>query len=228
MKVGVNKKSLKDFFISYGVLIIFFFLTAYFALAYPISIINGIKDYETISFFFEAYELKENTLEDDLLNLLEEDGVLSINLYQFAKDDELISQQYQARGVYSDFVMLTESDLDTMFEDYQEGEYPDDYISLDEGLAEDLGLDDTYDYYYVGGARYAFKAYDKDDESYNEAHNFTSLLSFVREGKEEEAESTYFLFPSSSVNMLPYDEDSLTSNGVKAMQYFLSIYGEKQ
>lgn len=222
MTLSVKKKDIRDYLVSWGWLILLFIGLSYIAWYWPISTLDAIKSTEQINFFFEAYGLNDNTLENDLLIDLQGTGVLEVNLHQYSPDDASLTSYYDSFGSLSDFLVLTKTDLDTMFASSSSTSVTSEFVPFSTALKAAVAPTSDYDYYAVGGISYGLKVYDADSSSYNLTHPFTKLLTFTSEGKT--ADSYYLLLNASTPNFKPYDTDATTSNGIEALRFFLEAY----
>jgi hypothetical protein len=222
MNLAPNKKDIGDYFVTWGWLIILFIGLSYVVWYWPISAIDSIKDYEQINFFFESYGLNDNTLQSDLLADLQEKGVVEVNLYDYAPTDVSLTSYYDEFGVASDFIVLTESGLDSMFNNASSTGVTSKFVPFSIDLRTATMPTDDYEYYKVGNIAYGLKIFDSSDSSYDEAHPFGRLLEFASTGIV--ADSYYLLLNSATPNFKPFDADSVTSNAVEALRYFLAKY----
>lgn len=220
MKIALNKHDIRDFFISWGWLVLAIVFLSYLLWFYPISTIDSIKGYEKINFFIEGYSLKENTVQQDLLSSLKEDGVVEVNLYSFYPGSD--SRIYDNYGVQSDFVILSQSDLDAMFPSGSENVVASKFVPFSDALKKETMSVDDYSYYQVKGQDYALKVYDASFANYNVQHPFDSLVNFTKDGADPL--SYYLLLNAQTLNLKPYSSRSVTSNAIKALTYFLKTY----
>jgi len=222
MKIAPNKKDIGDYFVTWGWLLLLFIGLSYVAWYWPISTLDSIKDYEQINFFFESYGLNDNSLQSDLLADLQEKGVVEVNLYDYAPTDASLTSYYDKFGVASDFLVLAGSDLDAMFADAASTSIASEFVPFSSALRAATMPADDYAYYQVNSAAYGLKVYDASDASYNVAHPFDKLLEFTSSGVT--ADSYYLLLNAQTPNFKPYDTDSVTSNAVEVLRYFLAEY----
>ncbi|MCR4562035.1 MAG: hypothetical protein K5694_02375 [Bacilli bacterium] len=222
MKIRPNKRDIRDFFVSWGWLIVLLIGISVFAWAYSISLINQIKDFERINFFIESYGLKEHSFEADLRKKLEPDGVLEVNLYDYQPNDRNIGDYYDAFGTISDFIVVNDKDLSDMSKDYKTTKIMNNYLPFTSTIKDEVIMDSSFAYYAVGEADYALKIYDKDDKTYNSAYHFDDLITFEKEG--QTAYSWYLMLNAKTVNFGKYNTNSKTSNAVTALSYFLEVF----
>jgi hypothetical protein len=222
MKIAVQKKDIGDFFVSWGWLVLIALILSYTAWYWAITAIDAIKNTEKINFFIESYGLKANTLSDDVVAKFADQGVVESNVYCYAPNDVSISSYYTKFGNESDFIILYQSDLDTMFQNPDSTSVLSSFVPFSSDLKKATMSQDDYAYYQVKGEDYALKVYDSADASYNTAHPFTSLIDFSSSTKN--GESSYLLLNAKTPNLKPYNTTSTTGNAVLALQYFLALY----
>lgn len=221
MKIGPNRKDIGDYFVSYGWLGLVFIIVSYVAWYWSITTIDEVKPYEKINFFIESYGLKDNTLASDVVSRLSSKGVVEINLYCYSPKDASISSYYTKFGTESDFIILYQSDLDTMFQNVSSTSVLSSFVPFTADFKAEAVPTSDYQYYVVSGQDYALKLYDADDVTYNALHPFANLINFTLDGAS--AESSYLLLNASTPNYAPY-HDGATGNAVLALYYFLSLY----
>lgn len=222
MKISPNKKDIGDFFVSWGWLSIIFVLLSYLAWYWPITAIDAVKSNEKINFFIESYGLEENSLQQDVLNNLQGDGVVEVNLYNYSPKDASLTSYYDSFGTASDFVILYENDLATMFQDPDSTNVLSSFAPFSEDLKKETMTNDDYAYYKVNNGDYALKVFDATDTSYNQTHLFDKLIDFTKTGVTPV--SSYLLLNAKTPNLYPYNLSATTGNAVKALRYFLSLY----
>jgi len=221
MKIGPNRKDIGDYFVSYGWLSLIFIIVSYVAWYWSITTIDEVKPYEKINFFIESYGLKDNTLSSDVVSRLSAKGVVESNLYCYSPKDASISSYYTKFGTESDFIILYQSDLDTMFQNVSSTSVLSSFLSFTADFKAAAVPTSDYQYYAVRGQDYALKLYDANDASYNALHPFANLINFTLEGAS--AESSYLLLNASTPNYVPY-QNGATGNAVLALNYFLGLY----
>jgi hypothetical protein len=221
MKVSPNRKDIGDYFISYGWLSLIFIIVSYVAWYWSITTIDEVKPSEKINFFIESYGLKDNTLSADIVSRFSSKGVVESNLYNYSPKDASIGNYYTKFGTESDFIILYQSDLDTMFQNVASTSVLSSFLPFTSAFKDTAIPTGDYDYYSVNGQDYALKLYDAADASYNALHPFTGLIDFTLEGTS--AESSYLLLNASTPNFAPYGNGT-TGNAVLALPYFLSLY----
>jgi hypothetical protein len=224
MKIAPTTKTVTDYFVSRGWLIIVFAALSYAVWYWPITAADAIQPFEKINFFFECYGLESNTLSDDITNLLEDEGVVEVNLYSYSPEDSNISTYYDKFGEESDFIVVTGSDVQTMFQNATSTSARSLFVPFSDELRSAMteGFADDYSYYDVLSVPYALKIYDPDDSSYDEQHAFSQLLDFCPESGT--CDSYYLLLNEDTPNFSPYGNDDTTGNGVVALNYFLKEY----
>lgn len=222
MKIAPSKKDFGDYFVSWGWLIVLFIGLSYVAWYWPISALDAIKDYEKINFFFESYGLNDNALQANLLTDLNSNGVLEVNLYCYSPADVSLTSYYDKFGAESDFLVLSEADLDSMFLNAASTNVTKGFVPFSAGLKEVAIPTDDYAYYDVGGVAYGLEVFSPSDSSYDKAHPFTDLLDFTFEGVA--AQPFFLLLNAQTPNFKPYDSDAVTANAVEALKYFLAEY----
>jgi len=222
MKIAPNKKDISDFFVTWGWLGIVFVLFSYLIWYWPITAIDAIKSTERINFFIESYGLQDNTLQQDLLAQLQDDGVLEVNIYDYSPSDASLTNYYDSFGTTSDFLVLNDNDVATMFQDPDGTNVLSSFVPFSSALRQEAMSEDDYSYYTVKGCFYALKIFDAGDASYNAIHPFGKLIDFTKDGKTPL--SYYLLLNANTPNLYPYNPSASTGNGLKALKYFLSLY----
>lgn len=222
MKIAPNKKDVGDFFVSWGWLSIIFVLLSYLAWYWPITAIDAVKSNEKINFFIESYGLEDNSLQQDVLTTLQSDGVVEVNLYNYSPKDASLTSYYDSFGTTSDFVILYENDLTTMFQDPDATNVLSSFVPFSDDLKKETMNNNDYSYFKVKNGEYALKVFDATDTSYNLAHPFTKLINFTKTGVAPV--SSYLLLNAQTPNLYPYNPSATTGNAVKALRYFLSLY----
>lgn len=221
MKISPNRKDIGDYFVSYGWLSLIFIIVSYVAWFWSITTLDEVKSYEKINFFIESYGLRDNTLSSDIVSRFSSKGVVESNLYCYSPKDASISTYYTKFGTESDFIILYQSDLDTMFQNVSSTSVLSSFVPFTSELKAAAVPTNDYHYFSVSSQDYALKLYDANDASYNALHPFTKLIDFTSEGTT--AESSYLLLNSSTPNFAPY-QSGTTGNAVLALSYFLGLY----
>jgi len=221
MKIAPNRKDIGDYFVSYGWLCLIFIIVSYVAWYWPITAIDAIKSSEKINFFVESYGLKENTLSSDIVSRFSSKGVVESNLYCYSPKDASISTYYTKFGTESDFIILYQSDLDTMFQNVSSTSVLSSFLPFTSELKSAAISQNDYAYYPVNGADYALKVFDASDPTYNTLHPFSNLINFITDGVT--AESSYLLLNAKTPNFAPY-QSGTTDNGILSLSYFLGLY----
>lgn len=221
MKISPNRKDIGDYFISYGWLSLIFIIVSYVAWYWSITTIDEVKPYEKINFFIESYGLKDNTLSSDVVSHLSAQGVVESNLYCYSPKDASISSYYTKFGTESDFIILYQSDLDTMFQNVSSTSVLSSFLPFSTDFKAVAVPTSDYQYYAVNSQDYALKLYDASDATYNALHPFSNLINFTLEGMS--GESSYLLLNAATPNYAPY-QNGTTGNAVLALNYFLGLY----
>jgi len=214
MKLGPNKKRIKEFLIMNGWTVILIGLLSYMGFYWALNAIDSIKDYERIDYFIESYSVKVNTLAADTVSLLKDNGVLESHVYDVSPDADNKNTKFARFGAYSDICILNRSDLDDVKE-----VIGDNFVPLSSAFKANFssGLTKNYSFYSAYGDDYAIKIYDPSDPTYSNQFTFTNLMAFSKEGSTPEA--YYLVVPILSVNY-----GAKTTNGFAALNYFLSTY----
>jgi hypothetical protein len=222
MKIAPNRKDIGDYFVSWGWLSLIFIILSYVGWYWGITVLDAVKSTEKINFFIESYGLETNTLSDDLITKFKDQGVVESNLYNYSPKDKSISSYYTSFGTESDFIILYQSDLDTMFQAATTTSVRSNFVPFTSDLKAAAIPSADYSYYAVENVDYALKVYDPNDSAYNTLHPFGKLIDFT--STNYTAEASYLLLNSKTPNLKPYDSDSTTGNAVLALTYFLSLY----
>jgi len=214
MKLRPDKKKIKDFLVMDGWVVILIALVSYVGFYWAIEAIDSIKDYERIDYFIESYGLKDNTLAEDTLALLKENGVLESNVYDVSPDSSTKNAKFARFGAYSDICVLNQTDLDDVMEVIGDNFLP---LSSSFKAGYEDGLSKNYSYYSAYDEDYAIKIYDPADVSYSGQFTFGNLMTFAKDGADPEA--YYLVIPLNSVNY-----GAKTVNGFAALHHFLKTY----
>lgn len=188
-----RESDLGRFFVSYGWLCALTLIASVAVFTLSLNAIDHVRDYESVDYFFECYEVKENMLIEDTMDAYRDEGIVQSRIYHISKDDATKNSYFESHGLFSDIVLLYESEI-SGFQDVI-GDY---FRSMDEAfLSKALeGIEDGYGRYEAYGAVYGLKIHDPSDPEYAERFCFTDLLRFEKE--EEAGEAVYLLVPTRS------------------------------
>ncbi|MCD8194962.1 MAG: hypothetical protein LUD22_01515 [Coprobacillus sp.] len=222
MHSGLNKRGVRNFFTYFTVPLIIVIVLVYVAWYYTFQLINRIYDYEKISLFVIANDVKEDIASDiyDYMNSgVTDDPVLEVDLYDYPKNESNLYQIYLSLGVYADLLIMPEYDLSDLAE-----LVGDNFLGYDENLFNYSNVDkdfNSYKHFEYDGLYYGIKIFDPDDKEYNEYVGFTNWLDY--EGEED---SYYLIINLFSENIHSYIETSVTDNAFIALGYLINRFGE--
>lgn len=212
MKTYRDKSAGKSYFYYFGWTIPVF-LGLFFLLFFLVfQGVYHVKRYQQIDFFIAAYGVKDHYYQERLTKELEKDGLIEVNIYDYPVNDSKIYDYYQAYGEKSDFVILSEGDVNEMKEAIK-----DKFVPVNNYL-EDCPSIAKYDLYQYESVSYGIKLFDKTNEIYNQKYDFTNHINFTSEGKE--ITDYYLLINKDSVN---FDKQNNHILGYLVLEYFLSL-----
>lgn len=212
MKIYKDKSKDKSYFYYFGWTIPVFLGVFYLLFFVIFQGVYRVKPYERIDIFIAAYGVNDNYYQNEITKQFKDDGLVEVNIYDYPVNDSKIYDYYQAYGESSDFVILSEGDVNEMKEVIK-----DKYVPLDT-LATDCPTINHYDVYQYDSISYGIKIFDKADDIYNAKYDFTSHINFTLEGKEKT--DYYLLINKSSVN---FDKENNHILGYKVLEYYLDI-----
>ncbi len=185
MNLKPNKRKIAHFFSSYSWMWLLSSALLCFGLWYGVSSVNAPRKEETFAYFFEAYELKENSIAEKSREVCP--SLLKVDVYEASPDESLLTTKFSSFGLTSDFLLLLESDLDEMKDVIKSN-----LKSLDESS---FSFGNDVEAYEAYGETFAFKLHDGENEEYNARFVSNSLFDFGDKQK-----SFYVCVPLDSVH----------------------------
>ena len=190
-------------------MIIVSFLLFFMVSNLVLSKINEIKRCERFNLFIAAYGMKENNYQNELYELLKDDGIKQVNFYSYLLDDKDIAKYYDAFGYNADAVIFSDSDVESM-----SGTISTNFMGIGDKLSTALSLD-GYKGYYFDDVRYAIMIHDKNDEEYNSKFNYSSWIEFGS------GHSFFLLLNIRSTNYGMFSEKNESEVALKGIKYIL-------
>ncbi|MCH5180955.1 MAG: hypothetical protein J1F32_07055 [Erysipelotrichales bacterium] len=213
MKLKFSKKLFNHFLEYRWAPLIGCFLISYILFYFSLHKINAYKDYEKIVIFSAGGYLEDQNLKDYILTNCP--NVLSVDIYAYSSNDDMLVNLYQAYGKNADFLVLSTDDLKAM-----EDIIPEYWIPYDENLISSVLLQ-KFEYYTYNDINYGLKLFDSSNEDYNSKYHFNDFISF--DGKQD----YYLLCNLNSVNFSKEEVKNKTDNGYEVLNYLLSRYSNE-
>ena len=212
MKIYKDKSVGKSYFYYFGWTIPVFLGVFYLIFFLIFQGVYRVKPYQKIDMFIAAYGVNDTYYQKHILNEFEDNGLIEINIYDYPVNDAKIYDYYQAYGEKSDFVILSEGDVNEMKDVIK-----DKFVSLN-SLSTDCPSINHYESFQYDSTSYGIKVFDKDNDSYNAKYDFTTHINFISEGQVET--NYYLLVNKESVN---FDKENNHILGYLVLEYYLTL-----
>ncbi len=103
--------SFKDYLTYSWYIVLLVFVLSYALSYYLVSYKTEYKKEELFSIFVTSYGVKDQELQNRILNECQETDIKEVNIYNFSYEDENIASYYANFGEKSDLIVLYETDL---------------------------------------------------------------------------------------------------------------------
>ena len=215
-----NKSSFNSFFMHNTPLFIVLYLFIFSSVYTLFNRHFALKNHEKVQIFSITYGVKDN-YGSALSSALKEDGVLDVMLYNYDKDERNLYNYFITMGGKSDLHIIsgqTLAELQDVISDY--------YLPLTHEVLQAINAPtiNNYEQYYFEENAYGFALFKDGDDNYNNQFNYAEAYNFQNTNTSDDY---YLLINKKSVNIAPFNAESLTSNALKALNWLMEHFSHE-
>jgi|GEM_PF-6509176 len=217
-----NKKRVQTFFLAKMPFLIVLYI---FVTSLTFSVYNArfaLRDNEKIQIFATTYGIKNNSFVNELLEELQDAGVMDVMLYDYSPATPRYYDFFTAQGLKSDFHIMPGAvlrDMQDVVNDY--------YVVLDANLKAmfiNNGLD-KYDFFTYDTNDIGLAIYKENEVAYN--NNFTYADAFTFMSPNGESDDFYLLINRASLNIVGYNDKATTTHAFRAFAWLLERFANE-